>query len=204
MKSMLLWVGWGRVWGGAVIITFIVGCQQRRGWCILLKMSAIERKRVMFCAVYRCVFPFFWSVFLWSLLSQVSGGGGGVFCKQVCHIIEHQRVTCFALCFFPLLFGLCFCGLSCHGVRGGGVFCKHVCDRTQTRYITCFAHAMWKELKKYVPTSINNKPQVLNVYVRQFQWRFCHRHEKDLMTYTADMLAHTWKRLFGTVVGSET
>ena len=41
--------------------------------------------------------------------------------------------------------------------------------------------AVWKELKKYVPTSINNEPPVLNVYVKQFQWRFCHRHEKDLV-----------------------
>ena len=113
-------------------------------------------------------------------------------------VIEHKRVACCALC---------FCGLSCHGVSGGrGGWGGSTAERPQSGEFNCreklhsrgwvdihtgtTIDAVWKELKKYVPTSINNQPQVLNVYVRQFQWRFCHCHEKDLMAYTAAKLAH--------------
>ena len=112
----------------------------------------------MFALCITVFFSFFWSVFLWSLLSRGFGWGvgGEYFANR--SVIEHKRVTCFALCFFPFFGGLCFCGLSCHGVSGGGVFCKHVCDRTQTRYMFCTCN-MEKNLRSMFPRISTTNPK---------------------------------------------
>ena len=193
MKSVLSWVGWGGVAG---IITIFVVCKQR------------------LCSLWH------------DEINVIMGGVGGdlgwgsdnhVCCwlptkKRVADFAKHvcdrkKSVICLryaSLWFFLFLFVFLWSLLS-RGF-GWGVGGEYFANMSviEHKRVTCFAHAVWKELKKYVPTSINNKPQVLNVYVRQFQWWFCHCHEKDLMTYTAEMLAHTLKRRFGTVVGSET
>ena len=155
-----------------MIITFVVGCQQRSGWPILQNMSVIERKALCVCAVYHCFFSFFCLCFCGLSCHGVSGGGWGGEYFANRSVIEHKRVTCFALCFFPVFFWFVFLwsllSRGFGGVGGAGYFANM--SVIEHKRVTCFALAIWKELKKYVPTSINNKPQVLNVYVRQFQW----------------------------------
>ena len=79
--------------------------------------GCVLRWMILFCVSFCFICYMFGAVFLWSLLPR---GFGGVRYFANMSLIEHKRVTCFALF---------FCALSCHGVLGGwggGVFCKHV------------------------------------------------------------------------------
>ena len=143
------------------------------------------------------------SVFLWSLLSLGFGWGGGwVFCKHVCGRTQTLQMFCAVFLVVDVLVCLFFfaaCVVFKSKASNRCMILWHcffeVFWRKQSFFLDWLAwlqlpprgwvdihtgtiDAVWKELKKHVPTSINNQPQVLNVYVRQFQWRFCHRHEK--------------------------
>ena len=98
---------------------------QSRGFMFSLDVAQVDygcvlRWMILFCVSFCFICYMFCAVFLWSFLSRGFGGVGGVGNFANMSLIEHKRITCFALC---------FCGLSRHGVSGGGWGILQTCLR---------------------------------------------------------------------------